>query len=56
MLSGYKTYITGIVMILFAVVVLGFSQGNWNEAVSMILAALAVMGLRSGIKNDIRES
>lgn len=53
MFSGYKTYITGTIMILFAVVVLGFYEGNWNEAVSMVLAALALMGLRSGIKNDI---
>lgn len=49
MLAGWKTYLVGFAMILYAVVVLGLQNGDWNSAVEMVLAALAVMGLRAGV-------
>jgi hypothetical protein len=53
-MRGYRTYITAGAMIIYATVVLGLDNGNWAEAIPMILSALALIGIRAGIKNEIR--
>ena len=50
MLTGYKTYIVVAAMIIYAVVVHGIYQGDWNAAVQLILEALALLGIRFGVK------
>ena len=47
-LAGYKTYITGIAMIITGVLLIG--AGKVEEGVELILGGLAIMNLRLGIK------
>jgi len=51
MLQGYKTYIVSGAMVLYAIIVLGWQQNNWNSALEMILTALGISGLRSGVNS-----
>lgn len=51
MLEGKKSFIVAAAMIFYAVVVLGFQGGDWNEATKLILEGLALFGLRLGISN-----
>ena len=50
-LTGRKTYIVGIVTILYAVAQ-GWESGDWNTAFTLILAALGGMGLRAGVAKN----
>jgi len=54
MLSGYKTYIVAIGMLLYAWG--GFVAGihNWDTAIKMTMEALALMGLRAGVSKAIK--
>jgi hypothetical protein len=54
-MRGYRTYLTAAAMVIYAVVVLGIDNGNWLEAIPMILTALALIGIRTGVKNDIKQ-
>ena len=48
-LNGYKTYIVGGCMILYAVSGAVLNNHDWNTAIAEILVALGIMGLRRGI-------
>ena len=49
-LDGKKVYIVGVVTILYAVVVVGWQQNDWQQTSQIILAALTAMGFRSAMK------
>ncbi len=53
-LKGKKTYIVSICGILYSV--FGFVSGHLdsNTAISTIFAALAVMGVRGGLTNEVQ--
>lgn len=55
-LSGKKTYIVGVGMILYGVG--GWVAGihDYNTAIKMVLEALAIMGLRAGVSKVTTES
>ncbi len=48
-LNGRKTYIVGGAMLIHAVVVTGWADGNWGAAQLEAFAALAMLGFRSAI-------
>lgn len=47
--EGKKTYIVAMVMIAYAVMVMGLGGQSHTEAVELILNALAIAGLRAGV-------
>ncbi len=49
-MNGRKTYIVGVGMILYAVAGVLLKQTDANEAITLIMEALAIMGLRHGIE------
>jgi len=49
-LSGYKTYLVAFAFIVYAIVIEGWQNNNWNSAIEIILTALGFGALRSGIK------
>lgn len=49
-LSGYKTYICAGLMVLYAVSGYLLKDQTQNQAMTLILQALAISGLRSGIQ------
>jgi len=54
LLSGYKTYLVGIGMILYGVG--GYAAGlhDWDTALKLILEGLGLMGLRAGVSKAIK--
>jgi hypothetical protein len=46
-MSGWKTWLAVIGMIMYAVFYEGVFLGNWANAVQLILAALALIGIGS---------
>lgn len=48
-LEGKKTYIVMAVMFLYGLVVVGWQQNNWSEAIMVVLNALGLGGLRAGV-------
>ena len=54
-LTGKKTYIVGIVTIIYAIAVTGWQGGDWQAAFTMILAALGGMGLRAGVSKAVKK-
>jgi len=54
LLSGYKTYLVGIGMILYGVG--GYAAGlhDWDTAMTFIMNGLAMMGLRAGVSKAIK--
>jgi len=49
-LAGKKTYVVAVLMALYAISGLLLDQVSTTQAVEMVLAALALLGLRLGIK------
>lgn len=50
LLSGKKTYLVALVMVLYAVVYYGVQENDWGAAGKMVLEALGLAGLRNGVK------
>lgn len=50
---GWKTYLAAGLSILYGIGFCGIYQGNWSEAVTYILAGLALIGIRSSITKVI---
>lgn len=50
LLKGKKTYFVSFVMIIYAIVVIGYQANEWEAAVKMVLEAFALSGLRNAIK------
>ena len=48
-LTGYKTYIVGLGMILYGIGGLAAGIHDWDTASRLVLEGLAFMGLRAGI-------
>jgi len=53
--SGWKTYLAGVLSILYGVGFEGIYTGDWNKAVTYILAGLALFGIRSALTKVIRK-
>lgn len=49
-LEGKKTFIVSFAMIVFALIVTGWQDGDWASAWEQILVALGLSGLRLGIE------
>ena len=49
MLDGYKTYITGIATIAYALGGAIIGKVDWNIAIPLTLGALEIMGVRQAI-------
>lgn len=47
--NGYKTYAVMIAMMLYAVVVVGWQGGDWNQAAQLFLGAAGLGGLRNAL-------
>jgi hypothetical protein len=52
MLSGYKTYATGIAMILFGITGVRLQKMDFNQAAELVGAGFGLIFLRSGVKKD----
>ena len=52
---GWKTYLAAALSILYGVGVCGIYQGNWNEAITYILAGLGLIGIRSAFTKVIEK-
>jgi len=50
-IKGKKTYIVAVAMICYALGGVVADLLDWNTAIQTILTALAIMGLRIGIKS-----
>jgi len=48
-LKGKKTYIVAGVMVIYALVIIGWNGGDWGEAYKLILEATGIGTLRAGI-------
>ena len=48
--DGKKTYIVAIVMFLYAVVIEGWQNHNWQVAIDLVLNASGLGALRSALK------
>ena len=49
-LKGKKTYFIGFALLVHAVVINGWQNGDWSETtIQEIFAALALWGIRAGI-------
>ena len=51
MINGYKTYIVGIGMLMYAIGGLVSGKVDMNSAIEVGFVALGIMGLRHGIRN-----
>lgn len=49
-LKGKKTHIVSLVVIVYAVVVVGWQGGEWQTSAEMIMAALGLSSVRHAIK------
>ena len=48
-LQGKKAYIIAFATIVYAVVIVGWQNGDWEQATNLILGALGLSTLRAGI-------
>ena len=48
-LGGKKTFIVAITTVLYAVIVVGWQMGDWNQASQLILVALGLGAVRHAI-------
>jgi len=48
-LRGKKAYIIAFAAIVYAVVIVGWQNGDWEQATNLILSALGLSALRAGI-------
>ncbi len=51
-LNGKKTYIIAVVAVAYAVVIVGWQQGNWQAALELIMAALGGSAIRHGVEKQ----
>lgn len=51
-MNGKKTYLVGILTIVFAGLGIGLGKMTWEAGSAMISTALLAMGLRHGISNS----
>ena len=54
-LSGYKTYLIVLVTVFYAVIGVMLSLHSLDQAINVVLAALAVAGLRNGLSATIED-
>lgn len=52
-MNGWKTYLAAILSILYGIGFCGIYQSNWSEAITYILAGMAVLGFRSALTKII---
>jgi hypothetical protein len=50
-LNGKKSYIAAAAMLIFAVVIQGWQNGDWQGAIKSALESLSVFGIRLAIAN-----
>lgn len=48
-LQGKKTYVIAFAGLVYAVVIVGWQQGDWSSCWELVLAALGLGGLRAGV-------
>ena len=54
-LSGYKTYLIVLITVFYAVIGVALSLHTLDQAIQVVLAALAVAGLRNGLSATIED-
>lgn len=42
---GWKTILAGVLTILYGVLVVGLYSQDWNSAIELVLAGLAILGI-----------
>ncbi len=53
-MSGYKTYIVAVAMLVYAVIGLALRYDEPTDSIRLILEALAIIGLRIGVAKGER--
>lgn len=48
-LKGKKSYLVALITILYALIIVGWQQGDWQQASELVLAALGLSALRNGM-------
>jgi len=54
-LKGKKSFIIATVTILYAIVIIGWQQGDWGQAFTIIWAALGFSAFRAGMNNAVEK-
>lgn len=53
-LKGKKSYFIMVATILYAVIIVGWQNGDWSTALELIWGALGFGALRAGISNSVK--
>ena len=54
-LEGKKSFLISIATIGYAIIVVGWQNGDWTEAMMIIWGALGFSALRAGISNETKK-
>lgn len=56
LMTGYKTYIVGIAMVLFGASGIVMEVHDWDTGVKIILEGLGIMGLRAAMTTEVKKT